>query len=677
MNSNLAQSNAPSGVAALLEAAVALHRRGQLAEAIMAYQKVLAQDPANFDAYHALGQAANKMGQQTMAEGFFRAALSIRPDSAAALNEFGMLLLASERLDQALDCFLKALELCPDSPEVNFNAATAYYDKGDMDAAMRYYQTALALKHDSVSAHSRVGMIHFTRDHDLSEAWESFVRAHHLEPDNIDVLNLLAKIRINQGRSDEAIPYVSKVLSQHPEHQMASMLMKHAEADIQDHTPAKEAFFNSGLIDLAEALARDDLSKDNSVENHNFLLKCYLASDRHTAADYFRESREWSKLHAHEELLPHPGDFKNDRNPDRRLKVGIVGDYFDSVIGAHTLYPYFRAHDRSKIELYCYNFGIGEAKIRPIVDQYRDIRKLPGADFFALVRRDEIDIMLDINGRIRSPNYFETLLRQPAPIQLNWYNLPCTVGVKAYNYVITDEYCVREGEENVFVEKIFKMPPGTICAWDMGEPPVVARPRCETNGYVTFGCFGDFFKVNERVLATWADLLGQVPRSRLYLKSNNLRLPAECVRVRDFFKRRGIDAERLILEGMSHYKHMKKSYELIDIALDTFPYSSGSTTINALWQGVPVITIEGNDWRGRSTGAILAGAGLDRFIAGDTAGYIAKAAALAADPARLVELRATLGKHVAASPQWQVAAFARNFESRLRMIWQDWLREPQ
>jgi predicted O-linked N-acetylglucosamine transferase (SPINDLY family) len=283
--------------------------------------------------------------------------------------------------------------------------------------------------------------------------------------------------------------------------------------------------------------------------------------------------------------------------------------------------------------------------------------------------------MLDINGRIRTPNYFETLLNQPAPIQVNWYNLPCTVGVKAFNYAITDEYCVHPDEENLFVEKVFRMPTGTITAWDMGEPPVASPAPFQKNKQITFGCFGDFFKINEEVLATWAEILKQVPDSKLYLKGQYLRLEEHRARIEDFFSNQGIYPSRLMLEGMSTFEIMKKCYGQMDIALDTFPYSSGSTTINALWQGVPVIAINGSAWRERSTAAVLAGCGLDEFIANDRADYIRKAVDYARQPSPLLSLRTNLGMHLLKSPQWQTETFARNFETVLRQIWHHWLSQ--
>jgi predicted O-linked N-acetylglucosamine transferase (SPINDLY family)/sulfatase maturation enzyme AslB (radical SAM superfamily) len=659
-----------------LDQAKQLLQLGRAHEALEVCRLMVEANPADFDALLLAGRAARQMGQQVISRNLLQAALDLQPTSTEALFELGAVLELLKQPELALDCYRQILQLHPDSVQASFAASTVLYDLGHMDEAMAYCQTVLALQPDYPDAQLRMAMIHFRR-HDLHRSLESLYQLQAAAPDDLHALNLIALNKISLGLPDEAVPYLEQVLARQPDDVFALANLQDAQQKMRENATLKEALYNSGLIDEAERLAREDLACDDSVENHNFLLKCYLASARHTAHDLYLEGREWARSHEHEEALPAPASFKNKREPNRRLRIGIVGDYFAGVIGSQTLIPWFKLYDRSRMELFCYNFGPGGEYIRPLVDRYRDISQMTGDSFFKLVRDDVIDIMLDINGRIRTPNHFETLLRQPAPIQVNWYNLPCTVGVQAFNYVISDDYCIRAGEEGDYVEKVFRMPTGTICAWDMGKPPEAAPPACLEKGYVTFGCFADFFKIGEETLAVWARLLARVPGSRLYLKSNNLRVRAERERVIACFAAHGITADRLIMEGLSTLGQMKKCYEWVDIALDTFPYSSGSTTINALWQGIPVVAIDGADWRGRTAAAVLAGAGLDEFVAPDVDGYIDKAVALAASPARLAGLRATLGRHIAASPQWDVKTFAVDFEKTLRSIWQDWLKTTE
>lgn len=657
---------------ASLAEGIELHRGGRLNEAIAIYQKILEAHPTHFDAIHLLGVAAYQLGQYSLAIKLISSAIQLNPHFAEAYYNLGNAFVDDSKPLESLQYFLKAIELRPDYLEAYVKLGNALIASIRNDDAKACFFHALNLKPGCAAAYVGLGGA-YLGEHQLLLAEEAFLKALEIEPDNADAVHGLSVVKLERGNPEDAAHFIEE-LKKHPSKSkeaeyLNSLLLQRSRPE----SNLREFYYHGGMMEEAEALAREELKRVNSVDNHNFLLKCYLASPDANALQYFEESRSWSKIYANEELLPAASDFDLARVADKRLRVGIVGDYFDSVIGKYTLYPFFRQYDREKIELYCYNFGEGADEIRPIVDRYYDIRKLNSQQFYERVRSDRIDIMLDINGRLRTPNFFDALLRQPAPIIVNWYNLTATVGVKAYNYLIADDFSVRPEDESLYVEKVFRMPNGTISSWDLGEPPRVPEPPLVRNGYPTFGCFGDFFKVNKRVMAAWADLLKRVPQSRLYLKSKNLRSLSERERVAEFFRSQGISDERLMLEGPSPYPIMKKLYELVDVALDTFPYSSGSSTINALWQGVPVVTIAGGSWRERNTASILVGASLEQYIANDLDGYMQKAMALADDVGHLRYLRSHLAEYLVTTPQWQTRDFAVNFESRLRMIWKDWL----
>ncbi|MBC7781063.1 MAG: tetratricopeptide repeat protein [Proteobacteria bacterium] len=672
-------SSAPEAAAAptldtSMALAIARHNAGDLGAAIAMYREVLAVDPAYFDAVHLMGVAVSQMGELSLAEKLIRAALALQPRSAEALNNLGGVCFEQGKLDEALQCYLGALESRPEYADAYCNLGNVLLKTERLDEARACYEQAIALQPGSAAACSGLGRLHLGL-HDLPGAEQWLLRGLALAPGHAELLNNLALVTIERGLPEQALPLLDRIVAQPASRGVAATLYALAESRMQDDPLERDRLFHGGLIERAEALARADLARANSVDHHNFLLKCHLASPSHDAQAYFDESRRWALAHADEQLLPLPSSFPNRRDPDRRLAVGIVGDYFDSSIGRCTLHPFFRQHDRERLRVFCYNFGGGESELRPIVDDYRDVGGMSSEGFFKQVRADGIDILLDINGRLRTPNFFDAMLRQPAPVQVNWYNLTATVGVRAYNYLIADDYSVRAGDAHLYVEKIFNMPNGTISAWDMGAPPRVPGPPLARNGYPTFGCFGDFFKVNDGVIRSWAALLLRVQGAKLYLKSANLRLRAERVRIAQRFAELGIAGERLILEGPSPYPIMKRLYEAVDVALDTFPYSSGSSSINALWQGVPVVAIGGEAWRSRNTASILVGAGLERYIARDGHHYLDLAQALAQDSAHLAEQRERLGEYLLTTPQWQTQAFAVNFEVRLRAIWRDWLRE--
>lgn len=617
-----------------MDRAIALHARGLFSEAILEYKSIMLAQPGQAEAERLLQLAQAKLEEKNNTP----EQLLVAPDGAAAYCSFGSVLLDIEKLEMSERCFLKALELNP----------------------------------SCFPAYLGLGWICYLRL-DIDKAEKCWKLAYQISPEHYDALVNIAMVQVARGFPDQALPVLRAVLSKEPSNAQAIEQLIKANALTSQSANPCDILYAHGHIAAAEHLARQSLKNHYSLEDHNRLLMCLLASPQHSAKDYFDETRSWALSHGGEKALKAPHDFSNSRQPDKRLKIGIVGDYFVGVIGFYTLVPFFRLYDRDQLELFCYNFGPGKEILEPIVDHYRDVAGQEQQQFYEIVRDDEIDIMLDINGRLRSPNFFAALIRQPAPIIVNWFNLTATVGHKSYNYLITDDYSLQPGEESLYVEKVFRMPTGTISSWDMGPPPVVPRPPKEKNGYVTFGSFANFFKVNALVMSSWANLLERVPDARLYLKSPNLCLQQERTRVADYFRSQGISPDRLILEGESPYEIMKKQYERVDIAIDTFPYSSGSSTINALWHGVPVLAISGNSWRERNSASILAGAGLTSLIASDVADYLSKAEELAGMDETLADYRANLGEYLSTTPQWQTGDFARNFEARLRMIWHNWI----
>jgi protein O-GlcNAc transferase len=655
-----------------LDRAIELHNRGHLREAIALYGQLHEADPSNFDAVHLMGVAALHLGEVALAARLIEAALAIRPASAEAHNNLGSVHSAAGNPDAALQSYLAAIHHRPGYHEAFGNLGNVLLELGRDEEARACFEEAERLCPGCVQGSSGLGRLRY-RAHDLAGAQDALEPGLAENPDSAELLLNLALVVVERGLPERALPLLDRLPGQGQGNAAAADLRGLALARMQPDPLARDRLYHGGLIDEAEALARADLARANTVDHHNFLLKCYLASPRHSAQAYFDESRAWALAHAEEAQLPAPSSFPNDRNPERRLRVGLVGDYIDGMIGRQALFPFFRRYDRQRIELHCYNFGGGGDVLSKLVDRYRNVHGIGDAAFFEQVRADRIDIMLDINGRLRTPNFFDAMLRQPAPIQVNWFNLTATVGARAYNYLIADDYSVPPEDRGLYVEKVFNMPNGTISAWDMGSPPAVPPPPIERNGHPTFSCFGDFFKVNDGVLEAWARLLHRVGGARLYLKSANLRVRAERERIAAAFAALGIPGDRLILEGPSPYEAMKRLYAEVDVAIDTFPYSSGSTSINALWQGVPVIAIGGDEWRSRNTASILVGAGLRDYIARDVDDYIDRAAALAGDVDHLRRQRKDLAAYLATTPQWQTDRFATGFEARLRAIWRDWL----
>jgi predicted O-linked N-acetylglucosamine transferase (SPINDLY family) len=263
--------------------------------------------------------------------------------------------------------------------------------------------------------------------------------------------------------------------------------------------------------------------------------------------------------------------------------------------------------------------------------------------------------------------------RKPAPIQVTWLGFPATTGMKAMDYRITDAYAEPPGmTENLNVETLWRLPE-IFCCYGAHEsnPAVIDHPPFEDNGYITFGCFNNFAKVTDPVLETWAKIMSSVPESRLLLEITGLDGPKFRAEVEERLQRQGLPLNRVILEPRKRSNQFVL-YNKIDIALDPFPCVGGTTSMDTLWMGVPLVTLAGKHFVSRMGVSILTNAGLPELIAQNTDEYVKLATGLANDRQRLKSLRHNLRDHVVASPLMNQESFARNMETAYREMWRKW-----
>ena len=291
-----------------------------------------------------------------------------------------------------------------------------------------------------------------------------------------------------------------------------------------------------------------------------------------------------------------------------------------------------------------------------------------------LIHEDGIDILIDLSGHT-GDNRLPMFAWKPAPVQVTWLGYFATTGVAAIDYLIADPWTLPESEESSFSETIWRVPETRLCF----TPPAillnVTPPPVLANGHITFGCFNNLTKMNERVVALWARILAAIPNSRLYLKARALGEAAVQQSVMKRFAEHGIDPQRLTLETYVPRANYLEAYNQIDIALDPFPYTGGTTTVEALWMGVPVLTLAGRQFLARQGVGLLMNAGLPEWVASDQDDYLSRAVAHASDTQGLASLRAGLRQQVLASPIFDASRFARHFEAALRGMWEKWCHD--
>jgi len=430
--------------------------------------------------------------------------------------------------------------------------------------------------------------------------------------------------------------------------------------------------FDRGDIDAAERLIRESLAIAPNAEDHNALLRYLLASPSATDEQFYSESRRWAALYAGEERLTR-AVYANDRDPARPLRVGYMCDFVHTPLAQHTLVPLFQAHDRRQVQVCYYNHGPDSATARGVSDSYHDIRGLGDDALFALIQDDRVDLLVDLNGRLRVENRYGVLCRKPAPIQVNWYNLLASTGLRAFDFIVSDKVSLPQDKQRICTEEIIHVGCQVAGSWRLPETPPVAPQPCLSKGVFVFASFGAAFKNNTRVLDLWCRLLHETPGTILYLKNSTFYTPAYKHQTRDFFLARGIPPERVRLEHRSEFHDMRALYADVDLCLDTFPYGNGSTTINALWQGVPTVTLALDEWRARTAASIMTNAGLADFAARTPDEYLERARYYAAHPRQLADIRATIRQKLVGSGYYNIEIFTRDLEAAYRVMWQRWL----
>jgi len=479
-------------------------------------------------------------------------------------------------------------------------------------------------------------------------------------PDNADYHSDLGIARQSAGWLDEAIASYERALSHRP---------VFAEAHYNLGAACKE----TGQLDRAITCYRRALEiRPGFVIAHDDLLnalQCHPACD---ARSLLAECQVWNRQHAQalsRSILPHP----NNRDPMRPLRIGYVSSDFHNHVSAFFLLPLLRSHDSEQVQVFCYaHVAQGDAITRQMQDHVPHWFSTVGMSDSHLaeqIRRDQIDILVDLKLHTAG-NRLLVFASKPAPVQVTWLAYPGTTGLNTIDYRLTDPYLDPPGAGDAcYSERSIRLPDTFWCYDPLeDELPVRASP-CERNGSITFGCLNNFCKMNDRVIDLWAKVLMAVPGSRLILMAPEGKSRS---RVLENLGREGIGPDRVGFVARRPHLPYLHTYDGIDIVLDTFPYNGHTTSLDALWMGVPVITLVGNTVVGRAGLSQLTNLGLPELVARSPEQYRQIAVDLATDRLRLAELRSTLRQRMQGSALMDAPRFARGIEAAYRSMWRTW-----
>ncbi|MEO8331758.1 MAG: tetratricopeptide repeat protein, partial [Gallionella sp.] len=559
----------------------------------------------------------------------------------------------------ALTAFQKTAEFMPGDAEAHFNLGTALYGLGHLDEMVASYRRVVELKPDSAQAHNNLGAALYEVGQ-VNEALTCCRRAVELNADFAEAHNNLGRCLQHLSQFNEAEASYRRALQINPQNFKAHGNLGNLLKDI-------------GQLDAAISSYRSALEiKPDLSEAHSNLLFVLNYSSSHTPEYCLEQARQYGRIVAAKAV----GRFSAWQCAAKhgRLRVGLVsGDLRVHSVG-HFLEGLLAQLDPARIELIAYPTQPREdeltARIRPLFSAWRPLFGKSDEDAARLIHADGVHVLLDISGHT-ALNRLPVFAWKPAPVQVTWLGFPCTTGVSEMDYVLGDTQAIPPEHEAHFSEKVWRLPDSYLCFSAPAYPVKVAPLPALANGYVTFGSFNNLTKMNDAVVELWARILLSVPDSRLYLKTSQLDDEEVREQTRQRFAASGVAPERLLLGGKlgSIADHLSE-YNKIDVALDTFPYPGVTTSVEALWIGVPVLTLLGDRFLSLTAKSVAHHAGLPDWVAVDKDDYVAKAVAYTSDLERLAALRAGLREQVLASPLFDAPRFAHNLEDALWGMWQ-------
>lgn len=553
-------------------------------------------------------------------------ALAAHPDHAAANGLMGTLLMAAGRAPEALPYLRRAHELSPKEAHLAFQLGAVLNSLDRPLEGLPYMQLATDL-----SPTWMPGLLGFARAlqgvGDFDRAEPVYQRALAAEPRNADAACSLAGMYITSGRITQAVELFRRAAREH-------------------------------------ANNPDVIGKLLSALNY--------ASDA-TREEIFEAHEHWGRLvSARGTETP---TFANSRDPNRRLRVGLLStDLWDHSC-AYFLRPILASRDAAKLEFICYTTSTNDdwmtKEVRGAADGWRSVANLDENALIDALRRDQLDILIELSGHT-AHGPLAALRRRVAPVQATYLGYPNTTGLPTIDWRLVDEVTDPSGAENYHTERLARIDGCFLCYSGAGAEPSPRQPR----PFITFGSFNSIRKLSPETISTWSRLLKTVPASRLLIKTRGISTPAAKREFQRAFSAEGIEPSRLdLLDGIPSKSGHLAMYDKIDIALDTFPYNGTTTTCEALWMGVPVIALEGKMHAGRVGASLLRAASLSDLIAATHDDFVQVAAGLARDPAKLADAQSR-ARNIRQSPLCDAQGFAVRLELALGMMWRHYCAGP-
>ena len=602
---------------------VGLHSNGQNQEALDALKLLINQYPEEAVLYNIMGVCFASLNDLGNAVESYQQALTIKPNYAEAHYNLGGTLKNLNELDLSIKSYEKALEINPSYAEAHFNLGSVFQALKKYESAISCYKQVLKVNPFDSDAYCNQGVI-FHGQYQFDKAINYFKQALQINSENVDA-------NYNLGVAYKDIAQVDEAVN----------CFKHTLKLQYNHFGA--------------------------YENLLFTLNY---SNYYDSSYYLQKARKFSTLLTSN--VTHVFSKFNNLSSPQRLRVGFIsGDLINHPVGFFlegTLSKLFK----NNFEFIAYSnnkkFDDLSMRIRPYFYDWKLISGLDDERTANLIHNDGVHILIDLSGH-NALNRLSVFAWRPAPIQVSWLGYFATTGLASIDYLIGDPYVTPEKNDSQFTEIIYRLPETRWCFTVPHFNLQVSTLPALNNKFITFGCFNNLTKLNDQVIQLWSKVLNAIPKSRLFLKNKQLKSIEIQQMIFRKFVANGINPERIRLEGSDIREKYLNSYNRVDIALDPFPFPGGTTSLEGLWMGVPLLTLSGHNMVSNQGVSILINAGLSDWVAQDKKEYLAKAISLSTDIRRLNTLRSGLREQIMDSPLFNANRFADHFKNALWNIW--------
>lgn len=673
----------------------ALRDLGRLEDAVNNYRRALEIKPDFVEVYNNLGNTLRDLNRSDEAVASFVGALEINPNFAQAHNNLGVVLLTLGKFEDSAASCRRALLLKPDYADAHANLGNALRELGQLDEAVANYRQALALNPESATTYNGLGNVLWDSGH-VGDAVASYRAALQIDPRFAMAFNNLGNALRDIGQLSEAAFNCNRALEINPDFAMAHNNLGNAFWDLGQLDKAMSSYRRALEIDQELAMAHSNLGnvlrdrrqfedavvslrraleiKPDYAEAYDNLLMTLQFLPGTTRQDLFDAHTGFGEKFE-SSLKALWSTHSNSRDPDKRLKIGYVSGDFRMHAVAYFIEPVIVNHDKSQVEVFCYSNNakqdIVTERLIAAADHWQSCRGLSDDQLAQRIRADGIDILVDLAGH-SAHNRLLVFARKPAPIQITYLGYPGTSGLSAMDYRLTDNYTEPEdgsgtGAERFYTERLLRLPDSIWCYRPNVDMPAITPLPALANGYLTFGSFNNFNKIDSECIALWAELLSNLPASRLLIAT----VPEGEMRERltAQFNEHRIAANRIDFCGSLPPREFQRKLQLVDITLDPFPINGATTTCESLWLGVPVLTLVGESFLSRAGLSVLSAAQMPEFAAANPEDFIQKAISLANDIPKLANMRAHMRERLGGTALFDQTRFTRNLESIYRNIW--------